>query len=113
MPLALSQPRLTLSLPVARVSCTCDVQEPCYDKGDHRGYYPCCGQQALRFDAAASNKRRGCLVRRHTPAMRTTLECTSLMEVRAQSRLMFEPRNLCLALVHKFAACCRPLCERL
>ena len=48
--------------------CSYHPSEPIFDRGDQRGHYPCCGQQALRFDPNAG--RRGCLFRRHTPVTR-------------------------------------------
>lgn len=57
--------------------CLYHPQAPTFDRGENRGHYPCCGQQALRFDPGDSFKRRGCTCRRHTPVIKPPLGCTS------------------------------------
>jgi hypothetical protein len=56
--------------------CSYHPHEPVFDRGEHRGHYPCCGQPALRFDACSA-RRRGCLFRRHTPVVRPPAGCAS------------------------------------
>ena len=52
--------------------CAYHPQEPVFDRGDHRGYFPCCHQPVTRFEPP-SERRRGCCFRRHTPVLRPPL----------------------------------------
>lgn len=58
------------SFPVCELErCTYHPQEATFERGEHRGFYPCCGQQAFRFDGS-DVRRRGCAYRRHAPLTR-------------------------------------------
>ena len=79
-----------LAFPICELDrCLYHPQEAIFERGDHRGYYPCCGQQALRFeDTGSSNKRRGCLCRRHTPVTKPPIGCSSpQMEASARASM--------------------------
>ena len=70
--------------------CAYHPHEPVFERGDHRGSYPCCQQPALRFDVAAG-RRKGCLTRRHTPVTKPPYGCTSAAmdsAARAAAKLM-------------------------
>ena len=60
-----------IAFPICELDrCAYHPQEPVYERGDHRGHYPCCGQAALRFETGSHGKAKGCMFKRHTPVTR-------------------------------------------
>lgn len=56
--------------------CAYHPSEPVFDRGDHRGVFPCCQQPAMRFDSTSDRRPRGCQFRRHTPVIRPPIGVT-------------------------------------
>ena len=78
----------SVQFPLAELEhCTYHPSEPCFERGENRGTYPCCGAPALRFDPQGGH-RRGCCTRQHKPLLKPQIGTGAAADssCRAQAR---------------------------